>query len=340
MLRRILLGLLLLVGAGIGGFIAVVFLAPHGRTTAAPPAVTATPVASGAPAGPIEQVRAPGDTLSVEPPLNVAKGGPAVPSLTPAPPIAVVADCSAHGFEPAAAANAASLRTLAWKPFHRPEIGWEAYAPRIDQEIGTTCAPDTNGFAMALSHWQKIHRLPPNGRLDVATFTVMNASWELQRPFVRISATGVCPEPPAGAGLTKMAAGEAYGGKSIQLRTEALDAYRHMVAAARAESPAINADHHLLTVLSGYRSPEDDNARCAKDNDCGNITRALCSAHRTGLAVDLYLGGPSPASTDDANRLRQSKTLAYAWLMANASRFGFLNYPFEPWHWEWTGAAQ
>ena len=28
---------------------------------------------------------------------------------------------------------------------------------------------------------------------------------------------------------------------------------------------------------------------------------------------------------------------AYRWLVANADRFGFVNYPFEPWHWEWTG---
>jgi hypothetical protein len=25
-------------------------------------------------------------------------------------------------------------------------------------------------------------------------------------------------------------------------------------------------------------------------------------------------------------------------MVANAARFGFVNYPFEPWHWEWTGA--
>ncbi len=31
------------------------------------------------------------------------------------------------------------------------------------------------------------------------------------------------------------------------------------------------------------------------------------------------------------------QTPAYRWLLANARRFGFVNYVFEPWHWEWTG---
>ena len=26
-------------------------------------------------------------------------------------------------------------------------------------------------------------------------------------------------------------------------------------------------------------------------------------------------------------------------LVTRATRFGFVNYPFEPWHWEWTGEA-
>ena len=337
MLRRIFIGLIWLIGLAVGGVIALVVLTPRPRP--APPAavVAAAPASASAPA---DKLIEPGAILSTTPAPAIQATAPPTEPLIQPPPVTVVADCSAGGFEPAAAANAASLRTLDWKPFHRPETGWETYAPRIAHEIGVTCGPETQGFAVALSRWQKAHRLPASGRLDVATFDVMNGRWELQRPFVRVSAAGVCPEAPAGAALTRLAAGEAYGGKAVRLRAEALDSYRRMVAAARTESPLIGADHHLLAVLSGYRSPEEDNARCAKDNDCGNVTRAFCSAHRTGLAVDLYLGGGPPLSVDDANRLRQSKTAAYAWLIANAGRYGWVNYPFEPWHWEWTGAAQ
>jgi LAS superfamily LD-carboxypeptidase LdcB len=44
-------------------------------------------------------------------------------------------------------------------------------------------------------------------------------------------------------------------------------------------------------------------------------------------------------SSADENRRWQAATPAYRWLVANAARFGFVNYPFEPWHWEWTGEA-
>jgi LAS superfamily LD-carboxypeptidase LdcB len=56
--------------------------------------------------------------------------------------------------------------------------------------------------------------------------------------------------------------------------------------------------------------------------------------------MDIYLGsapGYPPESSDDANRLYESRAPAYLWLVANAERFGFVNYAFEPWHWEWTG---
>jgi hypothetical protein len=40
------------------------------------------------------------------------------------------------------------------------------------------------------------------------------------------------------------------------------------------------------------------------------------------------------ATTD--NRMLQTRTPAYRWMVANASRFGFVNYAFEPWHWEYV----
>jgi zinc D-Ala-D-Ala carboxypeptidase len=54
----------------------------------------------------------------------------------------------------------------------------------------------------------------------------------------------------------------------------------------------------------------------------------------------MYVGqapGFGPDSTADPNRLFMTRTATYRWLLANAHRFGFVNYPFEPWHWEWTG---
>jgi LAS superfamily LD-carboxypeptidase LdcB len=126
----------------------------------------------------------------------------------------------------------------------------------------------------------------------------------------------------------------------VLLRPAALAAWRQLVAAARALVPELAADKRLLTIFSAYRSPDYDDARCAREQNCQGIVRAACSAHRTGLAMDLYLGaapGFAPDSSDDANRLFISRSPAYRWLVANAARFGFVNYAFEPWHWEWTG---
>jgi D-alanyl-D-alanine carboxypeptidase len=252
-------------------------------------------------------------------------------------------NCSKPGFERAAQINSSSLTTLVWKPFHRDEVGWEVYAPRIAAAIGAICPPTSTGFAAALARWQSASRLPANGQMDATTFGVMSDAWERARPFVRVSQAGICPSAPSPADLVWADPEEGYMGKPIQLRPGALAAYRRLIVAARMSSPAIAADHRLLSIVSGYRSPESDAARCVEDGNCGNVSRALCSAHRTGLAMDLYLGassGDDPVSSDDANRLYLSKTPVYAWMIANAAAYGFVNYPFEPWHWEWTGGAQ
>ncbi|MCW5759125.1 MAG: D-alanyl-D-alanine carboxypeptidase family protein, partial [Phenylobacterium sp.] len=171
-------------------------------------------------------------------------------------------------------------------------------------------------------------------------FLAMKGAVQTRREFVRFVADGACPETPDL--ITAARPEEGLGGKPVWMRPRALEAYRAMVAAARAEVPEIAADPRNLTIFSGYRSPSADAARCAAEGNCNGIVRARCSAHRTGLAADLFVGaapGFSADSTADANRLFMTRTAAYRWLLANAGRFGFVNYPFEPWHWEWTGEA-
>jgi len=262
------------------------------------------------------------------------------PGSAPVPPSASAANCKAGAYAAAAAANARSLRTLRWAPFRRPEVGWETYAPRIAQEIGSPCAPQSGGFARALAGWQARERLGGGGRLTEETFTRMRDRWQMARPFVRLR--GACPPPPDVTRLAAAEPSEGYAGKAVALRPGALAAWRRMAAAARAESAQIRADPRNLTIFSAFRAPDADAARCALEQNCDGIVRATCSPHRTGLAMDLFVGaapGFSPDSSADPNRLYQSKTPVYRWLVANAGRFGFVNYPFEPWHWEWTGEA-
>jgi len=240
----------------------------------------------------------------------------------------------------ASAANARSVSSLAFSPFGRAERGWEIYVPLIQKEIDAACPASSSGFAGALARWQGRHGLKASGVMDAATFVAMKNVIQLRRPFV-LQSRRACPAAPAAASLATGKPSEGYGGKPLVLRPEALAAYRRMVAAARAESAAIRADSRLLTGFSSFRSPDYDAARCKRDGNCDGVRRATCSPHRTGYAVDLYLGqapGFGPDSTADASRLHLSRSVAYRWLVANAGRFGFHNYPFEPWHWEWAPA--
>jgi hypothetical protein len=239
-----------------------------------------------------------------------------------------------------AARNAASLQTLSAAPFRRPETGWAIYEPWIEADIGTSCPAVTPGFAVALARFRVHHGLGPGGVMDAPTLAVFSQLWAARRPFVRISKLA-CPAPPAASMLAGASPAESYGGKTIQLRPGVLAAYRRLYAAARAAGVTAG-NPRLLTIFSGFRDPAADAMRCAAESNCQGVSRASCSAHLTGLAMDLTLAaapGHRIDSADDVNRLYMSHTPAYRWLVANAARFGFVNYVFEPWHWEWTGEA-
>lgn len=295
-------------------------------TSRAPP--TAPPTAAPGPA----------PTASEPTIVTAPRAGALEPA--PPPPRPIRADCRGEArFEAAARANAATLSTLAWAPFRRPETGWETYAPFVAREIATTCAPGDPAFAAALATWQAGQKRPATGLFSAGDFETMRVVSHRRRPFVLAYANG-CPVAADPTQLAPATKAEGYSGKAISLRRDVLDAYRRMVAAARAEVPAMAADARMLTIFSGYRPPSEEAARCA-GRDCTGPARVLCSPHRTGTAVDMYVGeapGLRPDTTEDANRLFQSKTPVYRWLVANADRFGFYPYVFEPWHWEWAGA--
>jgi D-alanyl-D-alanine carboxypeptidase len=243
-------------------------------------------------------------------------------------------------FAPAAHRNGQSLADLIWSPYGAPEKGWTVYVPLVSQELGTRCAPDTAGFAWALSRWQTFNRLAPTGLFGPAEFAIMKTRWQQARPFVRLRGQGVCPTPPDDAHLAPATAGETLQDKPVRLATDTLAAYRAMVATARRETWGMGEID--LKLVSGFRSPDYDAERCAHDHNCDGVRRAVCSAHRTGRALDLALPNLAGSSVDSAfseNRAHQTRSVAYAWLAANAWRFGFVNYTYEPWHWEWTGPA-
>jgi hypothetical protein len=265
--------------------------------------------------------------------------------IATAPPVAArpvapttIEDCAA-GSAQAAKANHAGLITLAIDAFHRPEAGWAIYAPLAAHDVGTACPADSPAFAAHLAHWQAGRGLPATGVMDAASFAAFKGFWDARRPFEAASRLG-CPAAPDPATLARVPSPQAYGGKAMLMRPGALLAYERLYAAARAAVPQTRADGRLFEIFSAFRAPDEAAARCSQDGGCQGLTRALCSAHRTGLAMDIYLGaapGHDPASSDDINRLAISQGAPYRWMVANAGRFGFVNYAYEPWHWEWTG---
>jgi hypothetical protein len=239
-----------------------------------------------------------------------------------------------------ALANGISVYAMEWSPFGTSEWGWETYLPLIQQELGTDCAPGSPRFARALAEFQYARGLPATGWFDAATFQVFRGVWQERRPFImgRVRQEP-CPDPPPLYQLGYLVESEEHADRLTRLlRRDVLDAYRELVAAARAEVPEIAANPELLQIFSGFRDPEADAARCARSGNCDGLRRAVCSPHRTGTAVDLYVGhvvGLGVDNTSPASRQHMSRTATYRWLVKNAGRFGFTPYAFEPWHWEW-----
>lgn len=322
---------LLTIGAALAILVVfvVVVLSPPSRDRRPPPP-SAGSVADGTP-----PALRPSLPVTPEPAAELMGG----PVAGPAAPVSE--NCASppeRGY--AASENGASLTEREWSPWGRPERGWETYLPLVAKEIGTACPAGSPGFAAALARWQGGRKLDANGVLTAPSFELMRVTWLRRRPFVAAFSKGQCPAGADEAALAPATKQEGYSGKPILLQPGALAAYRAMVKAAREEAPEVEADHRLLTIFSGYRAPAADEARCDAELSCGTLTRARCSAHRTGTALDIYVGeapGSRPESSDDANRLFQSRSAVYRWLVANGARFGFVPYPFEPWHWEWAG---
>jgi D-alanyl-D-alanine carboxypeptidase len=102
----------------------------------------------------------------------------------------------------------------------------------------------------------------------------------------------------------------------------------------------------VLDVVSAYRSAEYQLGIVRGKRERGiamaDILRVSAppgySEHHSGRAVDITTPGYAPLEEEF------ERSLAFAWLRRNASRFGFrLSYPrrnrhgiaYEPWHWCW-----
>ncbi len=234
----------------------------------------------------------------------------------------------------AALKNKDQLSKLAWSFGGKLQNGWSIYVPLISRSLGTEALPDSADFASALADWQAKQGLTASGVLDAETMSRFVSVWQAQRQFRYFL--------PDADRLISAPIDEFFdqtrSPELLKLDREAYSAYKKMIAAAERDlghKYRTGSGVKYLTIISAYRSPEYQAALRRKAPNSSRSALAKFSAHSTGQALDIYVGG-DPVSTKDANRQLQIETPAYKWLVKNASRFGFYPYFYEPWHWEYV----
>ncbi|HET7418378.1 MAG TPA: transglycosylase SLT domain-containing protein [Solirubrobacterales bacterium] len=142
-----------------------------------------------------------------------------------------------------------------------------------------------------------------------------------QRVEASAVAEAAAPYGAAAGGGSGMATGGGYSGPLIfrdgeGIRPDAAAAYDQMALAAR-------SDGIVLLVVSGFRSDAEQAELFAAHPDPTWVAPPGHSLHRCATELDL---GPDSA---------------FAWLAANAGRFGFVQrYSWEPWHYGFDAGPQ
>jgi hypothetical protein len=243
-------------------------------------------------------------------------------------------------FVAAAGENTRLRSELSWTFGGKTQSGWAIYEPLIEETIGSRSDAASTAFASSLAAWQTSHGLDATGIVDEATLSTFTKYWQSRR-------LGRSDFPGDDKLITAPISDfydQTRSPDLLQLERETYVAYKRMIAAAAKDlgkfvqftkSGDLAPGEKYLRIVSAFRSQEYQNQLRAKSPGSGRAAIALHSAHNTGQALDLYVGG-DPVSTKDPNRLLQTQTPVYKWLVKNAHKFGFYNYFYEPWHWEYV----
>lgn len=244
-------------------------------------------------------------------------------------------------FEEAATRNAQLQTSLEWNFGSKTQRGWNIYLPLVANLIGSDATDAGSSFAERLSVWQKEHGVEPTGVLEGGTWSRMVSTFQSRR-----LSSGTYTTPGQ---LVTIPISDCYDPtRAEELRKaepETFAAYKRMVAAAIADKSLglraagdghLTSSEQLLKIISAFRSREYQDQLRRQSPNSGRAGLAINSPHTSGRALDLYVGG-DPVNTKDENRAIQTNTRVYRWLVANAGRFGFRPYFYEPWHWEYVG---
>ena len=243
---------------------------------------------------------------------------------------------------PASAANVQLSTSMAWMFGSKEQHGWIIYAPLISRIVGTESGIGSDDFARSVSKWQSSKGLPATGILDADTWSAMIRMLQSQRIKER--------DYPSADQLVTVPASEFWDtARPVELRQverDAYTAYTRMMAAAAAdpalrlqtsEGATLSQNERYLRIISAFRPREYQEQLRRQSPHADRAGLAVNSPHFTGRALDLYVGG-EPVSTKDDNRLLQTRTPVYRWLVKNAAKYGFRPYFYEPWHWEYCAA--
>lgn len=254
---------------------------------------------------------------------------------------------SSAEFDRPASLNASSLEGSRWTFYpgspRKPERqGWAIYEPLVARTIGTECPAGSAEFARALSSWQSTRQNPSNGKPLVAdgimgpnSAAALKAEWHLARHHVRRKqAKKSCRIVPR-EDMVRVDRAYEFRGYERYLRSDVYASYLQMYEAAAEDFPELQSSE-LLHIASAWR-PSGRRANCD-----GTAIACDCSAHFAGVAIDINVGflTHSPTDSTQVNREFQSKQAIYHWLLDNAHKYGFVNYTYEPWHWEWQENAE
>ena len=255
--------------------------------------------------------------------------------------VAVASSATSTG--PAAARNATLRSDLSWVFGRKSQRGWYLYEPLLTRLLGIEDAAHTDSFAKALEVWQKRKGLAANGILDETTLYAIVSEWQSRRLKDKTPAT---PDQ-----LMTAPTSDFYDPTRVdelrQVERQTYAAYKRMVAGAVADptlrlagaNGELASTERYLKIVSSFRSREYQDKLRRESPHAGSAGLAVNSPHFTGRALDIYVGG-EPVETNDRNRAIQVQTPVYQWLVRNAERFGFRPYYYEPWHWEYVGAAK
>lgn len=286
----------------------------------------------------IPSTRRPAGARRIQNLLAVAVGGALFFSVLPT----ALADCGALSADAAARAVTAN-QGLNRSADRRRDRELEIYLPLMQQMVGTQAGLFSAPFASALACWQAAHGLAPTGVVNGSTFQAMKFLWQVRRleaGHARQVALEALAEVPVAIRYVLNGAPKSDARYAKREALEALMAMRRAALEDREVGPLVAArESQHLSVVSAFRSLEL-NAAIKRATGANGFAVANRSVHMTGTAFDLYVGGER-ASTDNANRLRQVYDYpTYRWLLKNARRFGFVNYYYEPWHWEYVGPPE